>query len=386
MIFNIKLLIAITFMFSVFAILFSVNQSLAKVELNQNYSQTVEEKYKQLKKTKPQKALEKAVRKLKVPGAVVYISGPQETWIGASGFSNLESKIPMKPNDQFGLASVSKTYVAVAVLQLVEQGKLNLDKAISNYLPENISTNIPYSNQITLRQLLNHTSGVVNYYDRKFNELTKNRSRYQYWTATEAIKLIYKRQPNIQPGKEHEYSDSNYILLEIIVEQITGKSLAEVIRKQILNPLGLKSTYTEIREPNLKPIVTGYSRRNKNAILDSHKYLNEGNGLGDGGLIANASDTAKFLNALLAEKTLLSPQMLKEMLNFVPVEKDNDYGLGIANFQTRFGKAIGHSGWSYGFVSLMLYFPDRDITAVVLVNEHQNVTQKILQRVLKSYL
>lgn len=386
MIFNIKLLIAITFMFSVFAILFSVNQSLAKVELNQNYSQTVEEKYKQLKKTKPQKALEKAVRKLKVPGAVVYISGPQETWIGASGFSNLESKIPMKPNDQFGLASVSKTYVAVAVLQLVEQGKLNLDKAISNYLPENISTNIPYSNQITLRQLLNHTSGVVNYYDRKFNELTKNRSRYQYWTATEAIKLIYKRQPNIQPGKEHEYSDSNYILLEIIVEQITGKSLAEVIRKQILNPLGLKSTYTEIREPNLKPIVTGYSCRNKNAILDSHKYLNEGNGLGDGGLIANASDTAKFLNALLAEKTLLSPQMLKEMLNFVPVEKDNDYGLGIANFQTRFGKAIGHSGWSYGFVSLMLYFPDRDITAVVLVNEHQNVTQKILQRVLKSYL
>ena len=78
--------------------------------------------------------------------------------------------------------------------------------------------------------------------------------------------------------------------------------------------------------------------------------------------------------------------MLEEMLSSVPVEDDNDYGLGIGHFQTRFGKAIGHSGWSYGFVSLMLYFPDEDITAVVLVNKHQNVTQKILKRVLKIYL
>lgn len=386
MIFNIKLLIAITFILSVFAIFFFAKQALVKIEFNQKYSQNVKANTKKITKDKLQKALDKAVRKLKVPGAVMYISSSQEIWIGASGFSNLESKISMKPNDQFGLASASKTFIAVAVLQLVEQQKLDLDKAIANYLPQNVSTNIPYSNEITIRQLLNHTSGVVNYYDDKFDELTYNRSRSQFWTATEAIELIYNRQPKAQPGKEYQYCDSNYILLEIIVEQITGKSLAEVIRIQILDPLGLKNTFTELREPNFKPIVTGYSHRNKNAILDSHKDLNEGNGLGDGGLIANASDTAKFLNALLAKKTLLSPKMLKEMLNFVSVEKNNDYGLGIASYQTRFGKGIGHNGWSYGFVSLMLYFPVRDITAVVLVNKHQNVTHKILQRVLKTYL
>ena len=384
--FKIKLLIAITFIFSVFAVLFAVNQDFTKVELNEKSSENFQVTSDKILNSKLQKALDKAVKQMKIPGAVMYISGQGEAWAGASGFSNLKSKTPMKPNDRLGLASTSKTFVAVAVLQLVEKGKLDLDKAISNYLPPKVSINIPYSDEITIRQLLNHTSGVVEYYDDKFHKLTYNRSRSQLWTATEAIELIYNRQPKAKPGEEYQYCDSNYILLEIIVEQTTGKPLAEIIREQILNPLGLKNTFTELREPNFKSNVTGYSEGNKDGILYSHKDLNEGNGLGDGGLFASASDTAKFLKALLAEKTLLSPKMLEEMLSSVPVEDDNDYGLGIGHFQTRFGKAIGHSGWSYGFVSLMLYFPDEDITAVVLVNKHQNVTQKILKRVLKIYL
>lgn len=386
MIFKIKLLIAIAFIFSVFTILFAVNQGFIKVGLNKNSSETVNQTSNKFFDPKLQETLDKAVRKTKVPGAVMYISGPQKVWAGASGFSDLESKTSMKPNDSLGLASSSKTFVAVAVLQLVEQDKLDLDKAISNYLPQKVSTNIPYSDEITIRQLLNHTSGVVEYYDDKFHKLTYNRSRSKLWTATEAIELIYGRQPKAKPGKEYQYCDSNYILLEIIVEQTTGKLLAEVIREQILNPLGLKHTFTELREPNFQPIVTGYSDDNKNKTLYSHKDLNEGNGLGDGGLIASASDTANFLNALLAEKTLLSPEMVEEMLNSTSAEQDNSYGLGIGHFQTRFGKAIGHSGWAYGFVSLMLYLPDKDITAVVLVNKHQDVTQKIMDRVLKSYL
>ncbi|BAY87434.1 beta-lactamase [Calothrix parasitica NIES-267] len=386
MIFKIKLLIAIAFIFSLFTILFAVKKENRKVELNETSSETFQVTSNKILNSKLQKALDKAVKKMKVPGAVMYISGQQETWVGASGFSNLKSKTSMKPNDRFGLASSSKTFVAVAVLQLVEQDKLDLDEAISNYLPQKVSKNIPYSNEITIRQLLNHTSGVVEYYDDKFHKLTYNRSRSQLWTATEAIELIYGRKPKAKPGKEYQYCDSNYILLEIIVEQITGKLLAEVIREQILNPLGLKNTFTELREQNFKSNVIGYSEGNKDGILYSHKDLNEGNGLGDGGLIASASDTAKFLNALLADKSLLSPKMLEEMLNSVSAEKDNGYGLGIAHFPTPFGKGIGHSGWAYGFVSLMLYFPDEDITAVVLVNKHQDVTQKILKRVLKIYL
>lgn len=376
-----KFFIIIGITLSIFSLIYIANKGLEKVEFNIKNINFLAGKSQKLQTDKLQQSLDRAVNQLKIPGAVMYISGNKGTWIGASGFSELESKTPMKPNDQFGLASSSKTFVAVAVLQLVEKGKLDLDTAINNYLPQDVSQNIPYSNEITVRQLLNHTSGVVNYYDDKFNQLTKDRSRSQIWTATEAIKLIYGRQPQFPPGKKYDYCDSNYLLLDIIVEQTTGTSLAEVIRKQILNPLDLKNTFTELRESNSKPIVTGYSQKDKKTLVN-HKYLNEGNGLGDGGLIANASDTGKFLHALLAEKTLLSSPMLEEMLEFVAVEKDNDYGLGIASFQTRFGQGIGHSGWSYGFVSLMLYFPDKDMTVVVLANKHQNVTQKIMKRVL----
>lgn len=380
-----KKILVICIILSIFFLVYIVNKGLEKFEVDIEYSKIFPGKSQKLNTSQLQNNLDKAVNNLKIPGAVVYISGKKGTWVGASGFSNLESQTPMKPNDTFSLASASKTFVAVAVLQLVEQGKINLDKCINNYLPQDINQNIPYSNKITVRQLLNHTSGVVEYYDDKFHQITYNRNRSQIWTATEAIRLIYGRQPKNPPVKEFQYCDSNYLLLEIIIEQTTGKPLAEVIREQILNPLDLQSTFTELREPEFQVTTTGYSNiDNDEDEVISHKNLNEGNGLGDGGLISNASDVGKFLRALLAEKKLLSPRMLEEMLDFVPVKKDNDYGLGIASFETPFGKSIGHSGWSYGFVSLMLYFPNKDMTVVVLANKHQNVTQKIMKRVLSK--
>ena len=107
--------------------------------------------------------------------------------------------------------------------------------------------------------------------------------------------------------------------------------------------------------------------------------------MGEGGLISNAMDTAKFIDALVAEKSLLSPQMLNEMLTFIPTGEGDKYGLGIARIQTPFGEAIGHDGNSYGFVSLMLHYPDNNITAVVLVNKDGDFTQEILNKGLKAY-
>lgn len=379
-----KSLIAIAVIFANLALGCNSSRGLAEVELNQNVAVNLEENSKQLKKSQLQNTLDKAVKEVEVPGAVIYISGSKGTWIAASGYSDLASKTPMKPNDKLALASVSKTFVAVAVLKLVEQGELDLDESIDNYLPRDISRNIRYSDEITIRQLLNHTSGIIDYLDDSFAELTKDRSRSQPWTAREVIKLIYG-EPQAEPGGKHDYSNSNYILLELIVEETTDKSLAEVIRKQILNPIGLKNTFTELRERNSTSIVTGYSDINEDGNLDSHKGLNEGNGLGDGGLISNTMDTAKFIDILIAEKTLLSPQILKEMLTFIPTGEGDEYGLGIARFQTPFGEAIGHNGSSYGFVSLMLYYPDKDITAVILVNHDEDFTEEILNKVLNVY-
>ena len=384
-IFQKKTLTTIAVLFSAICVGCVPNISFSReLELNRTVTEYVEKNSKQINKSQLQTVLDTAVEDLEIPGAVMYISGPKGTWVGASGYSDLESETLMKPNDRLALASVSKTFVGVAVLKLVEQGQLNLDESINKYLPKDISRNIRYSDEITVRQLLNHTSGIVDYLDDNFAELTEARSRSRPWKAREVIKLIYG-EPQGKPGGKHDYSNSNYILLELIVEEKTGKSLAEVIRKQILNPVELKNTFTELIEKNSTSIVTGYSDINEDGVLNSHKGLNEGNGLGDGGLISNAMDTAKFIDALVAEKTLLSPQILKEMLTFIPTGEGDGYGLGIARYQTDAGEAIGHDGSSYGFVSLMLYYPDEKIAAVVLVNQDGDFTEEILDRGLKVY-
>ena len=326
-----------------------------------------------------QKVLDNAVKTQKIPGAVMYFSTPQGQWLGASGVSNLETKTPTKISDGFSIASMSKTFVSVVVLKLVEAKKLNLDSAIAKYLPIDIAKRITNSNIITVRQLLNNTSGVAEYLNTKgFKDATAKRSRSQPWTAREAIKYIYDADAEGAPGNKFIYTDSNYILLELIVENVTKNTLAYAIRTAILQPLGLKNTFTELREPMRGNPATGYGERNKDGKLDSYAEVNDGNGLGDGSLVASAEDLGKFAQALFAKKTLLSPKMLKEMLVLKNEnEIGNGYGLGVEKFTTPYGQFIGHTGTAYGFVTLMAYSPSRDSTIVLLLN-NQNANVKAL--------
>lgn len=318
--------------------------------------------------TRLQAILDEVVNRQGVPGAVMYISTPNGYWSGAAGVRSLESKEPMQPNDGFSIASTSKTFVAVVVLQLVEEGRIILDRQISTYLPKDISDRIPYSHKITVRQLLNHTSGVAEYLSTPaFLEAAKLRDRSQPWKATEAIQYIYDQKPKAPPGEEFSYTDTNYILLQLIIEQTTGMTLTQAVRERILNPLGLKNTYTELWEPPTGPVATGYIE-DHDGQLQSQAKVNDGNGLGDGALISDSEDLSNFLRGLLLKKVLLSSQTVREMLAFKNPKINSEYGLGIEHFQTPCGDAFGHTGSAYGFVSIMLYIPSRDTTEVVLVN------------------
>jgi D-alanyl-D-alanine carboxypeptidase len=332
-----------------------------------------------LSSTELQEVLNNAVKTQNIPGAVMYLSTPKGQWLGASGVSKLETKTPMKTSDGFSIASMSKTFVSVIVLKLVEAKKLNLDSAIAKYLSADIAKHITNSEIITVRQLLNNSSGIAEYLDtNSFKEATAKRSRSQPWTAREAIKYIYDADAQGAPGNKFIYTDSNYILLELIVENVTKNTLAYAIRTTILQPLGLKNTFTELREPIRGNPATGYGDRNKDGKLDSYAEVNDGNGLGDGSLVASAENLAKFTQALFAKKTLLSPKMLKEML-VLKDEKEigNGYGLGVEKFATPYGQFIGHTGTAYGFVTLMAYSPSRNTTIVLLLN-NQNANVKAI--------
>ncbi|AVH64184.1 serine hydrolase domain-containing protein [Nostoc sp. 'Peltigera membranacea cyanobiont' N6] len=361
-----------------FAIVFVISLGLAGYLVGNNISQKVIEKSfaKQImststvgKSSQLQTLLNEIVVEEKIPGAVMYISTPKGSWVGASGVNSLSTKTRMKTTDGFSIASMSKTFMAVVVLKLVEQGKIGLDRAIATYLPRDITPHIVNSDKITVRQLLNHTSGVAEYLDTKeFIQATAKRSRSQPWTAREAIPYMYQEEPKANPGEKFIYTDCNYILLELIVENITRGTLAQAIRSQILKPLGLKHTFTELREPTIGEVATGYSDRNKDGKLDSYADVNDGNGLGDGGLVSTAEDLAKFAKALFVKKSLLSSKMMKEMLKFKDNGESYSYGLGVERFSSPMEKAIGHSGIAYGFTTLLAYLPNQNTTIIVLLN------------------
>lgn len=374
---------------TLFAIVFVISLGFAGYLVGNSISQRVIEKSlaKQVmststvgKSSQLQTLLNEIVVEQKIPGVVMYISTPKGSWLGASGVNNLSTKTRMKPTDGFSIASMSKTFVAVVVLKLVEKGKIGLDQAIATYLPTDISPHIINSDKITVRQLLNHTSGVAEYLETKeFIQATANRSRSQPWTAREAIKYMYLEKPQANPGEKFIYTDCNYILLELIVENITRGTLAQAIRSQILKPLGLKHTFTELREPTIGEVATGYSDRHKNGKLESNAEVNDGNGLGDGGLVSTAEDLAKFAKALFVKKTLLSSKMMKEMLKFRDHGESYSYGLGVERFSSPLETAIGHSGTAYGFITLLAYLPNQNTTIIVLIND-QDVDIKSIAR------
>jgi D-alanyl-D-alanine carboxypeptidase len=331
--------------------------------------------------TKLQRLLDEAVSDQNIPGAVMYISTPKGKWVKTSGISNVENKTRIKPTDGFSIASMSKTFVSVVVLKLAEAGKINLDEAIATYLPTKVSPHIVNSDKITVRQLLNHTSGVVEYdTTEEFKEATAKRSRSQPWTAGEAVEYMYDAQPQADPGERFIYTDSNYILLELIVENITKGTLAQATRNLVLKPLGLKNTFTELREPSLGNVATGYGDRNKDGKVVSYAEVNDGNGLGDGALVSNAEDLAKFAQALFAKKTLLSAKMTKEMLTFKRNNVSYSYGLGVERLPTPYGNSYGHTGTAYGFVTLMAYLPSKQTTIVLLLNNQDSDAKKLANK------
>ncbi len=381
---NLKIFIAITFLILLGFTGYLERSNVKNARISNKIAKVVQSGSTTLPSLKLQALLDSVVAQ-KSPGAVMYISTPQGKWLGASGVSDLESKIPMKTTDGFSVASMSKSFVSVVVLKLASEKKLNLEQAIASYLPAEISPHIANSSKITVRQLLNHTSGVAEYLETEaFKKATGFRSRQQPWTAAEAIKYIYDAKPEAPPGTKFAYTDTNYILLELIVEKTTPGTLAQAIRSRILKPLGLKHTFTELKEPIMGEVATGYSDRSLDGKLDSYANVNDGNGLGDGGLVSNAEDLAKFAKALFAKKTLLSPQIMKQLLTFT----DNEgygYGLGVERFPTPFGESFGHTGAAYGFVTLMAYLPNKDTTVIVLLNNQgvdiKEITMKAVELV-----
>lgn len=320
---------------------------------------------------KLQNALDEGIKKYDVEGVSAVIIFPDnKKWVGTSGISH--DTITIKPDMVFAIGSITKNIVATLALKLVEEGKLSLEDPISKWLPE-----YPYVNsEITIRQLLNHTSGIYMYFSNQqiWDDLKKDRTRI--WTPEEV--LTYIKKPYFEPGEGYRYSNTNYLLMAMIIEKVTGQSLSVQFKERFWKPLHIKDAYLSIEEeiPENQAHVYGDNFNNDGSYQDvtflpraSHESI----GYGSGGLFMTAEDLAFWCHSLFEGK-ILNQESMNEMLQFVSSgfnKNMNDYGLGVEKFRRKNsnGKmAYGHSGANIGTSAYMVYLPKYHLSIVVLIN------------------
>jgi len=333
--------------------------------------------------------LREEVTQQELPGLVLYIATSNGIWMDAVGQASQEPKVALKPTDRFRIGTLTHMFTAVMCLQLAEEGNLNLELPIATYLPQNVSDRIVNSDRISVRQLLSHRSGLAEVYSDEFLQATRVNPTYQ-WTATEILEYVYDVEP-VDIRGAFSYSSTNSLLLQLIVETVTGLPFAKAIQQRIRTPAGLPNTFIELSDEIPGGFAQGYEDWNQDGTIENvtQPLINDGLGLGDKGLVTNAPDLVRFFQVLFLGDKLLYPSSLDQMLKTVPIGMGDSYGLGMLHMETRWGEAWGHQGQALGFQSAIIYLPVHDLTLVVWTNDGERkasspmtIAQAALSRIL----
>jgi D-alanyl-D-alanine carboxypeptidase len=269
----------------------------------------------------------------------------QLVWTGSSGVDR-DGRSPLKPGSTMVIGSVTKTFVATAILQLVEEERIGLDDPVRQHLPE-----LDWiSREITVRMLLDHTSGLADVY----NETTRvslEANPERPWTGTEVFATLH--QPWYQPGEGWAYANTNFYLLGMALERVTGSTLEEELDRRFLNPLDLGATRTLTPDNPNGQLPAAWS-----TVFWA-----------SGAMSSSASDLARWGDALYDDDlpgapALLEPGTARSMLTI----NDDDYGLGVRRLEVPPRVGYGHTGMLNTYTALVLHLPDDDVTIAILVN------------------
>jgi D-alanyl-D-alanine carboxypeptidase len=325
-----------------------------------------------------QAALDRVRTKLAIPGVSATILLPDGTsWTGVSGLADVAARTKVTPETAFAYASVSKTFTSALILQLVGEGRLHLGDAAAGLLPP---LRIRIDPRITVGMLLNHTSGLADFFLNPKIDRPLQSSPTTAWTVDRDLRYVGKRLS--APGAAWHYSNTNYLLLGLIAERVTGQTLAGAIRTRLLDPTGLDDTWYQAGEPNRTALAHGYrfiGTRKTAKPID----LADGSGIapfrsvvtaagGAGSIAGTSADLARWGRALYSGK-VLGPQGTAILLSgfsktthYLP---GVSYGYGVQAFSIDGHASLGHSGRLLGFRSAVRHFPIDGLTIAVLTNQ-----------------
>jgi len=305
-----------------------------------------------------------------LPGMSILVQDSNGVWVGSAGYADIKNNIPFTPCHISKGGSVTKIFMGTLFFKLQEEGKINLEDQVSQYIDNDILSKLKYSGDLKIKNLLNHTTGIFDVINSSDFYLAVINNPNKHWEAMELLKYVYGVDGYTlnQPYPAH-YSNTNFLLLSMCIEKATGVKHEVLLRQKVLDPLGLTNTYYQGRETIPDDAAQGYFDLHNNGTIVNVSNLITGSGNGYTGIFSNVFDYYHFIKALFVDKTVLSQASLNQMLTFV--QEDDDYFTGfgaVKKFTNKSAYGIGHTGRDLGYVADAFYFPQRNIIMAFCVN------------------
>jgi D-alanyl-D-alanine carboxypeptidase len=315
-------------------------------------------------------------QQLGLPGISLLVTDANGTWVGAAGKADLAHAIDFVPGTVSKTASVTKFFMGVLMFRLMEdsnQTGLNyrsLHQPVSAWIAPGILNKIPNGNRITLGQLMNHETGIPDLIEDDNFYLAVLNNPNKKWTPEELLHFVYNQTPLFAPGDTAIYSNTNTILVTMVMEAATHRKHADLLRERILEPLGLAHTYYQPHDPLPNSVAQGYFDLYNNNTITNVSNLVTGSGNGYGGIYSNLFDLQRFINAVLVNQTFLAPSSLALMQTYGKTDGGNRYGFGIMKKFIERGTdaGLGHSGRDLGYTCNLFHFPSKNVTHIFFIN------------------
>ena len=287
-------------------------------------------------------------------GAIGLVDDGTRVSRAAVGAARLDPFLPMRAGDQFRMGSITKSVIATITLQLVGEGRLRLDDSVERWLPGVV----PNGSAITIRMLLQHTSGLFNYTDDPAFWAAVNAEPFRNWTPQDLLAIAFSHDPLFAPGQRWSYSNTGYIVIGLLLEAVTRTPVQTLVEQRVVRPLHLRNTFFATSARFRGPYAHGYLPPSLTG--DGYVDLSAWSptwGWAAGALVSSASDMRRFYQALLSGR-LLRPRLLDQMMTTVDTGLGPHYGLGLFTFDTPCGTIWGHDG----FLPPYLSFAMTDVT------------------------
>jgi len=319
-------------------------------------------------------AIMDSYKKLGLPGISVLVQDSSGSFIGSAGFADIEEGVRFSPCHPSKAASITKLMVGVLTFQLQEEGLLDIDDPISDYIDADILDKLNNAEGVTIRECMNHTTGIFdlitsnNFYLAVINNPTKE------WRQEELLEFAYNQGAvEFESPFTASYSNTNTTLVSMCIEKATGRDHGELLREKVIMPLGMNNTYYQGREKLPNNVAQGYFDLHNNGTMVNVSNMITGSGNGYGGIYSTVEDLNVFIRSLYVDKTILSQSSLNEMEDF-HLARDNFYtGVGnIKKFTEKSDFGLGHTGRDLGYSADLFYFPTAKVSMAFFVNYGTN--------------